>query len=165
MRSDVPIDEGICCARARSLPTGAMCQRKTGFPNFAPVPRFDSKGPQRVEGGSCRANSDRLRWGTPDLPASPGNARYPPLCCRSGPHASLVPGRAVTSSTNWKETIDPHVSRSANASLKACASQAWRRNERGCMPPSPRQFPSASPAKRVSLNRSAPRRPAPNSRH
>jgi hypothetical protein len=27
-----------------------MCQRKTGFPNFAPVPRFDGEGegPQRV---------------------------------------------------------------------------------------------------------------------
>jgi hypothetical protein len=39
------MDEGVC--RARSLPPGATCQRKTGFPNFAPVPRFDREGPQR----------------------------------------------------------------------------------------------------------------------
>ena len=31
-----------------SVAPGAMCQRKTGFPNFAPVPRFDSEGPQRA---------------------------------------------------------------------------------------------------------------------
>ena len=37
-------------------------QPKTAFSRLPPLHRANLEGRLRVEGGSCRANSDRLRW-------------------------------------------------------------------------------------------------------
>ncbi len=96
-RSGAAPEFSISGSGGASLPAGGA--RTAGICWIPDLRRYVGTHYLRTKDACIRSPADGRTGRTPDLPASPGNARYPPLCCRSGPHASLVPGRAVTSST------------------------------------------------------------------